>query len=547
MRWIVSARSGRRRDNGAMKRATMLSSRPAAGAFPRPMPLVTRRMQVTPALVALLACAYALAWGLGLAWSRSAPTLDSAEQLAWSYALQPGYWKHPPLPSWIMHALVQAFGPSVTLTFVATQVCIAAALWLLWALGCEFMPPRRSLAAVALTSLVVYHGCGADAFNHDTVLLPLQAGVMLFFVRAARRGHWTDWMLTGLFAGFAMLTKYVAVFVFAPLALYFVLDRSLHSPRRYAGLALAALVALAMLAPHLLWLDAHGYPTFAYARSMLHEPPDRLTHLAGLLDFGMQQVWRSLPLLIVLAWLLRPGRGAPFEAAEPLRREDKLFLWIAGVGPLVLVFLYALATRTELLSRWGSTVFLLAGWLALAVMRRQPAQTLAPGLWTVPTVGTILRAALAMQVFLWLAFCVVAPLGSEALHLRNRARFPSETLSSLAQDTFSQRTGQPLRLLVGDVWLTGNVAAHSPRQPAVLIDGVFERSPWVQPADLERCGALVLQDVGSQSPRPGTSALLARASERGEWLLRHSASPGGFSTRVAWGIVAPAPGAHCPL
>lgn len=500
-------------------------------------------LRVTPALVMLLAAAYALAWGLGLAWSRHAPTLDSAEQLVWSYALEPGYWKHPPLPTWILHALVQAFGPSVTLTFLATQAGVAVALALLWALGCEFMSPRRSLAAAALTSLVVYHGCGADSFNHDTVLLPFQAATMLFFLRAARRGRWLDWLLAGLFAGLALLTKYVAVFVLAPLLLYFVLDRSLHQPRRWAGLALAAAVALATVAPHLLWLQSHGYPTLAYARSVLHAPTDAVAHLGGLIDFSAQQYWRVLPLLLALVWLLRPGQPRT-EAVKPLRREDRLFLWVVGAGPITLVLLYGLVARTELASRWGSTAFLLAGWLAVMLARRRPAQTLAPGLLVAPAVGATLRTVLVLQMVCWLAAAVVAPLGAQALHRHGRAQFPGDALAALAQSTWGQRTGQPLRLLAGDIWLTGNVAARSTTLPAVLIDGELERSPWLHAADLERCGALVLLDT---APSPAMAALLARTTERGEWQLHWSDAPDAPGPRIAWGIVPPRPDTRCLL
>ena len=71
---------------------------------------------------ALLALAQALLWSLAFSLVYKAPALDGAEQFVWAFSLENGYWKHPPLPSWILHGLMEVFGPSVALSFVTTQL-----------------------------------------------------------------------------------------------------------------------------------------------------------------------------------------------------------------------------------------------------------------------------------------------------------------------------------------------------------------------------------------------------------------------------------------
>src|SRR5258706_9738206 len=56
---------------------------------------------------ALFALAQALLWSLAFSLTYKAPALDGAEQFVWAFSLENGYWKHPPLPSWIFHALLQ--------------------------------------------------------------------------------------------------------------------------------------------------------------------------------------------------------------------------------------------------------------------------------------------------------------------------------------------------------------------------------------------------------------------------------------------------------
>lgn len=509
--------------------------------------LQTGRGITAPARAALFAAVYALAWGAGLAFSRGTPALDSAEQMVWSYALEWGYWKHPPLPSWIMHGLVSLFGPSTALPTLTVQACVGIALLLVWRLACEFMPPDRALAAAALTSLVNYHGFGADAFNHNTVLLPFQAAVLLCFVLAMQHGRWRDWLLCGLFAGLALLVKYMALLALAPLLLYFALEPRARTRRQFVGLALAGATALLVFTPHLLWLHSHDWLPLQYARAVttrLYSPLDRAGDLAG---FLVGQLLPLLPLLLAIAWLQRRSRGAARESTA-VQPGSRRFLWIAGAGPFMLLVLYAALTGTQMLPRWGATVFLLAGCLALDLMRRQPASDLSPTQWTVPPTPAVLRTVFVLQLLMWVAVVLIAPRVVETLNRPSRSLFPGAQIAALAQSTWQEEVRQPLRLVVTDTWLGGNMAAHHGKPLAVLLHGEYTHSPWVASADIERCGALVLLLTdGREVPGPGAVRLLERSIVRGAWTIPWSDKPQSRVSHITWGILQPAPGAHCRL
>lgn len=505
---------------------------PAAATVTAP----ARRLAVPAgAWIAALAVLYTLAWGCGMAWSHRSPTLDNAEQLVWAYAMEAGYWKHPPLPSWILHGLLALFGPSVALPFIATQACVAIALALTWRLGCEFMSPGRSLLAVALTSLVSYHGYGADAYNHNSVLLPFQAAATLSFYLALRRNRWSLWVLAGLFAGLSLLVKYVAVFPLAALLLYVAFDRAVQTRRHFTGLALAAGVAFAVCLPHLWWLWANDFLPLHYMHSVTAPTGGFGEAAISVLAFLGGQLLRILPLLAVLGWALW-RRGV--ASAEAMPANDRLFLWCAGALPLALISLYGFATQTELLARWGSNVFLLAGWLALDAVRRRP----------LPAVRTVLGGVLLAQVVTWTAVIVIAPIAGDRLHLRGRTEFPGELLAGLARHTWREHNASPLRIVVSDIWLAGNVAAHARAPIAVLIDGEPTRAPWVHEADIASCGALVLQRVGDQGEAGAVTRWLAQAALHGEWSLPWTGSGHARDdVRVHWGIVPPSDARGCTL
>jgi 4-amino-4-deoxy-L-arabinose transferase-like glycosyltransferase len=526
----------------------------------------TTRLEVSQALrwVLLLCLAQTLMWGVGLGWTRRAPELDSAEQFVWAFSMESGYWKHPPLPSWIMHGLLNVFGPSVSLPFVATQLCITLALALTWKLGCEFMSPRRSLIAMALTSLVAYHNVGGDSFNHNTVLLPFQAATWLFFYRSSRSGAWHLWMLVGVFAGLSMLVKYVALLPLAGLLVCFAVDRELHNRRMFAGLTLAVAVFGAVMLPHALWLKSSSYLPFHYAQAVSQSLPGLIATLRALVDFVLIQALRLLPFALGLWFVLRQTakHAAKTEAARveagltdsfKTSPRDIRFLLIATVTPLLITVLISLLTETELQSRWGANAFLLVGWLAMAAL---------PRLDTPRMQRTAVQVVLLAHVLMCSVVVLSKTVLADHLQIRSRANFPGAVLAQQAQATWAQHTDVPLRLVVSDIWLGGNMVAHSHvqenRRIAVLIDGRHFKSPWVKEQAVADCGALVLDDqtddaAGHAKPDAALEALMAKAALQGTWLLPWNGARGGSGTeasrsamgKVKWGILLPQNPAAC--
>ena len=528
-------------------------------------PLPPWRDRRTLALVALLCIGQVALWGLAAGLMYKAPEIDSAEQFVWAYSLQAGYWKHPPLPSWIMRGLLQVFGPSVALPFVATQACIVVALALTWRLGCEVMAARRALIAMALTSLVTYHNIGGDSFNHNTVLLPFQAALVLAFHLAARRGHWRWWALTGGFAGLAMLVKYVALLPIAALLLYALLDRRLHTRRSALGLLLAAAVALAVMAPHLQWLIATDFLPFRYAREVSQSLPGVVATVLSLGGFAVIQLLRLLPFFAALGVTLwRPSADASGIAPSgplllpPMAASDRLFVTVVGLAPLAITMAIGLFSETALQARWGTNALLLTGLCAMTWLARPDSAAM---------LRRCLQFVIAAQVVLCLGQTLAKTVVAEHLGRGTRANFPGALLAQQAQQAWRAHTDAPLRLLVTDIWLAGNIIAHRAQTMAVLIDGDAAKSPWVGTADVDGCGALVLDGtkVDGAPPNAAIEALLARADASGVWTLPwvagksagKSAAEGAArgadlsampaTVGVRWGIVKPRAGRRCAL
>ncbi|MEO9122919.1 MAG: hypothetical protein ABI228_07965, partial [Burkholderiaceae bacterium] len=83
-------------------------------------------------IVLLFLTGMVVLWTVLCGVSHRAPDLDGMEELVWASSFEWGYYKHPPLPSWVLYGLTSLFGKPVWLVFFAGQVFSAIGLWFVW-------------------------------------------------------------------------------------------------------------------------------------------------------------------------------------------------------------------------------------------------------------------------------------------------------------------------------------------------------------------------------------------------------------------------------
>ncbi|MTW12764.1 hypothetical protein GM658_19330 [Pseudoduganella eburnea] len=523
-----------------------LSSAPSHGASDHNHAAIARRPQFAdrhiPMALAMLGLAQVLMWGIAAWLGYSSTELDSAEQLSWATGLELGYWKHPPMPSWIMHGALMLFKPSIVLPLVMVQTGIVIALGLTWRLAREILPPRQAALSVLITSLVLYHNAGADSFNHNTVLLPFQAAATLAFFLALRHSSLRWWLAAGLFGGLAMLVKYVAAIHFAGLLLYLLLDRSTHLRRNFVGMLLGALVFALVLSPHVYWLHANGYPPMQYAHSVMIPLTGPASAFASVGQFIETQVFRLVPLLPLLIYIVRQRRAAPAhdDVEMVVSRRDKLFVWVAGAAPLLVTIAFSLLSGSKLEARWGANAFLLTGMVAIVAIR--------PHL-TAERLKNIMGVTLLAHVVLCAGLVAGKSVVAKHFDRRTRANFPAAELAQEAERTWRKHTNAPLRLVATDIWLGGNLRAAGLPGVAVLIDGDYTKSPWVTQEQVHACGMLILDDTISNG-RAGVAnpeqlhTLMDSAEAAGSMTLNWGSAKQERRT-VHWAYLPPHDAAHC--
>lgn len=527
-------------------------------------------LELPPALLALAIClGFAALWTVAAGLSHRSPDLDNVEELVWASSWEWGYAKHPPLGTWLLYPVTMAIGKPVWLTFAMGQLCVAAALLIVWRLFTDIanraepglpsqMARMAPLVALLAAWPIAYFTALGTVYNVNTVQLLPTAGMIWFYHRAwAKSGNarWVAWIGLGVCVALSLLSKFSGVIQCAALAVHFLWAGRWRNLLDWLGVALSIAVASLILAPHVLWLlqqtqQAQG--PIAYARRSLASSLSYPKHLAAIGAFLLTQLARLVPYLLVVwgiaVWRKRQSRNDAIKRQpsqinqngrsvwSQIRPDDRVFLIIAGAGPLTLTVVIATILQTRLTGSWAATFFVLFGafaWTQLA--GHFP--------WK-----RMLVAVTALQIAMAIAYGVARGPLADHLGRESRSTFPGPHLSERLQSRWEENSqttgGLPLTVVAGDMWTAGNVAIHGPdkgRRIQVWIDADRNLAPWIEDKHLEQ-PILVIANTSTNRAdpvAPAVAAMLERAVVRGREDLPWTTQPGGPRVTVEWGIVTP--------
>lgn len=478
---------------------------------------------------------YMVAWTILPALLTPGMPLDVAEGISWGKEWQWGYYKHPPLPSWLVYLSDSALG--ITGPYLLGQLSIALTLWLVYRLGQHFFDKPRALVAALLLLGIYYYGWPAPEFNHNVAQLPVWAGIALFFWRAVNQDRWQDWCGLGLWCGIGLLVKYSVLVLMLCLFLFFILS-SCRTLARRPGPWISALLALLVASPHLAWLARHAWLPIVYASQRAQV--DMSSQVPASLMFASAQVLAHLPVCVILlaaglALSWRQGAGLSGPAARPFSRPlpartGAAFLWVIALAPAGCTFLLGLNGILGLHDMWGSPMWNFSGLLVVSGLR--------------PSLLAARQDRLRVSLVTWLLVLTVGM----ALYLGvsgqwrqrpSRLDWPARALAEKADMAWSSLSSCPLDVIAGDYWLAGLVASSLAQHPSVLIQGDPRFSPWISTERLQQKGALWMEKAGDAAPVP---ALLAELDTRsghfqlaqGTWQLPWTANPAWPPLQVHW-------------
>jgi hypothetical protein len=302
---------------------------------------------VTAARVALLAAELVPLYG------------DEAQYWSWSLDPSWGYFSKPPMVAWLISLTTWVAGSGELGVKLASPLAHAMTSALIFVLGARLYCPRIGFwsAAVFLTMPAV--SFSSALISTDPPLLMFFAAGVVCFVLALDAGRSPWWIGVGVAVGLAMLTKYTAVVFPLSALLYLGLSRRhrrlLLTPGPYG----ATLIAVAVLAPNILWNARTGFVTMRHVGENA-DVSGLVLHPLLTVEFLGSQLGVFGPVLfaVLMALLLRWRRST---------QDDRQLLLLSFVAPLLVVM-----TAQSLLSganaNWAAPIYVTAPVAVVAVL-----------------------------------------------------------------------------------------------------------------------------------------------------------------------------------
>lgn len=425
------------------------------------------------------------AWSLAAALANLAQYADSLEQFTWSHGLELGYWKHPPLPTWLIAAPIRLIGFSVYWTYALAAACFVGTAFFTWRISRRLFGPQVAMYAVLLIGLHIGFSWRAQLYNHNTVLILFSAATVWATMRALDSGRKLAWMGVGGLAGLAMLSKYQALVPLVGIVLALYLGGGLKQTGVRWGVVIAAATALVVFAPHVVWIATGGGSTIDNA---LHsaEGLGLMRRIVVLLGFWLIQLRFHIPMLIAVGLLVLFKSAGGISPATSTSLSQQTRAWLIGliVWPAFFVSMVVLMGGVRPEAQWGLQTFqFLVIFIAWRLSIALPLQN----------VRRTLLVVLAAQVIMGCFFMwsIVQP--SQTMWRGARERnFPASYIAKEVVSQWQLATNCRLQYVVGPAFEATIVSAYSGHNPTVLEDGDFHKSPWVTPAQLNVKGALYL-------------------------------------------------------
>ncbi len=310
------------------------------------------------------------AWAIGLG-------VDESYMVSAGRVLSLGYFDHPPAAWWLSWGAAHLFGTeapiAVRLPFI---LLFALASWLMARITAHIADERAGFWAAVLLNLSPVFGVTTGTWVLPDG--PLDAALLaatLALLRALETGNRLQWAAAGIAAGLALDAKYSAVLTMAGAALYLATDRRWRlRPEPY----LAAVLALAVFSPVIVWNATHHWASFAFqgqrAQGLRFQPLAPLTVWAGEALFVLPWIW--LPMMVVAVKAARTQRLLVCLAAPPIlafaliaawSSQRILFHW-AAPGYLMLFPLLGEATARHIGNRHVRRTIAVTAALVLAVL-----------------------------------------------------------------------------------------------------------------------------------------------------------------------------------
>jgi dolichol-phosphate mannosyltransferase len=198
----------------------------------------------------------------------SAATIDLSPQESyyWNYSIHPdlSYLDHPPMVAWLIRAGTLLLGKSEIGVRIGGLWLVVVSTWLINALGRLWFSRRAGLWAALLFQVIPAYFIYGLIITPDVPLICFWLFTIYLVSIAVLKDRPSAWYGAGAGLGFAMLSKYTALFLVPSALLFLIADRAHRKWLLRKEPYLAFFLSLIIFSPVVLWNYQHQWASFAF-------------------------------------------------------------------------------------------------------------------------------------------------------------------------------------------------------------------------------------------------------------------------------------------
>jgi len=285
--------------------------------------------------------------------------MDEVQYWTWSRDLDFGYFSKPPLIAWIIRAAGELCGQSEACVRATSPILYTLASGMLFATGRVLFDARIGFWTAIVFATLPGVSYASLLITTDAPLILLWTVMVFLWVMLVKRRSMGFAIMLGVAIGIGLLAKQAMIYAVLCIACHAVVSREAREALKGGRGIVAAIIALALFSPNIVWNAQHDFPTARHTGANIGwQYP--YVHPIALLEFVGAQFGLFGPILLIAL-----ARAAFREVRAP-SDPNKTLLLCFSLPVLALLVIQALMSRAH--GNWAATAYPAATLFVTAVL-----------------------------------------------------------------------------------------------------------------------------------------------------------------------------------
>ena len=352
------------------------------------------------------------------------------------------------MSAFLVEATYQIFGSQDWTYYLLSQICVIFSFFIVFKFAKDFFDNKIfCLLSVLLLEGIYFYNFTTPEFNVNVCLMPFWALSVLYLWRGIKHNKIVDWLLLGLFAGFAFLSKYL--FIYLGIAIDVIIIYMIFTKRIDYKCFSSLILLIIVLIPHLLWLMENNYITITYGVHRTGSDDfNIINHIKHPVVFLIKQIGILVP-FIILFFFIKSSLKTKIEFKD----KKLLFLLAINLIPFDLVFLTSMIMGIKIRTMWMTPFYLFFGVLLLYIYQKEI------------NLNKLRNFMLAFCFIFLLSPFIYAFISITKTDKRTDYKGEIEAQKALVFYKNQKEISGDIAFVKGDEWFAGNLSYHLKERP----------------------------------------------------------------------------------